>query len=489
MSLTDTEAQNIQGIGIAGFRKDHQQLIFVKIDDPAGGRALLAELASRTANAWEVKQFNDLFGEIAAREREPLETIRATWIATLISASGYSKLGVNLQELPAGSGSDAFRAGMAARADSIGDTRANDAPTQWLEPFRPGNGVDLLIVAASDDPTQLGDVCEELHDRISAHHCTAVFDELGETLPADLRGHEHFGFKDGISQPAIDGWDAPPAAGEPAALPMGEFVLGYPDQAGQTTPVGDLWKDGSFAIFRRLRQDVFGFRQQADTNIPDANPQLSPAQLEAKLVGRWPSGAPVELSPNVDSNDVTNAFDYDQDGDGFNVPRFAHIRKANPRHEPRPDLDQDPTERHRMIRRGSPYGPPLDPAATADDGTDRGLHFISIVADPARQFEFVQANWMDNPNFPNGGAPAEPGGPYQPPQPGTPADGPDPVAGHFDNDAQDALNQQPSGFHPFGLIHEFVTLSGGEYFFIPSLPALKRLAEGATSSSPTAPAQ
>src|ERR1700693_5765414 len=138
MVLTDTQAQNIQGLGIAGFRKDRQQLIFVRIKDAKKARKLVGKLAQRTANAWEVKAFNDLFSEVRARGREGEGTIKATWVGALFSASGLAKLGIGFDDLPAGDCRDAFVAGMAARADKIGDTRPSDAPAQWLKELRAG---------------------------------------------------------------------------------------------------------------------------------------------------------------------------------------------------------------------------------------------------------------------------------------------------------------------------------------------------------------
>lgn len=486
---TDAQAKNIQGVGIAGFRKDHQQLIAVRFDDAQRALGLIGQLAERTANAWEVKQFNDLFSEIRSRGRQAEESVEATWLATLISASGFGKLGVNLDELPPAESYDAFKAGMASRASQIGDTRASDTPTQWLPEFRADHGgVDLLLIIAADRAEHLDGVCERLHNAISDHGCVALFDERGHTLSGPLRGHEHFGFKDGVSQPAIDGWDDPPAPGEPSAVPLGEFVLGYPDAAGVIAGLGDLWLDGSFAVFRRLHQDVYGFRQQAAAGVPGADPALDAPTLAAKMVGRWPSGASLETSPNGDDGNVSNAFGYAQDADGSNVPRFAHVRKANPRDEQRVDLADQPTERHRMLRRGASYGPPFAAAATADDGEDRGLHFISVVGDLDRQFEFVQRQWLNDANFPNGADAPGPNQPYGPPTPGEPGDGPDPLAGEFDPGAQDALHQ-PSAVHQFAVNHEIVTVTAGEYFFAPSLKALERLAAGATASTVEAEAQ
>jgi hypothetical protein len=113
------------------------------------------------------------------------------------------------------------------------------------------------------------------------------------------------------------------------------------------------------------------------------------------------------------------------------------------------------------------------------------LHFISVVADLARQFEFIQRQWLNDPNFPNGSVPPGAGQPYGPPTPGEPGDGPDPLVGEFDAGSPDALHQ-PSGGHQFAVNQELVSVSAGEYFFAPSLVALQRLADGATTSTPTA---
>jgi Dyp-type peroxidase family len=488
--MTDKQARNIQGVGIAGFRKDHQGLIGVRIDDPHKARKFLHHLSQRTANAWEVKRFNEEFSEIKRRGGADPEELQSTWVATLIAASGYEKLGISFDGLPAGPGKDAFVSGMAARAATIGDTRPKDVPTQWLQPFQQKGGVDMLLIVAADDQDDLARVCEKLHGEISRSGCSVVFDELGETLPGHLRGHEHFGFKDGNSQPLIVGWDRPPKQGEPPALPLGEFVLGNPDWAGPGPTVGELWAGGSFAVFRRLRQDVLAFRQEtasiSQTATPALDPPLTPEQVAAKLVGRWPSGAPLATAPDADDKKVTNAFDYIDDEEGLKTPRFAHNRKVNPRHEKRDDLATDPTERHRMLRRGIPFGPPLPTDATTDDGVERGLHFISVIADPVRQFEFVQSNWANNPNFPNGGAPGVPGGQYTPPAPGIAPDGPDPLAGEFDVGASDSLHQ-PSGLHTLSLA-EVVTVSAGEYFFVPSIKALRQLAARKAWASAEAPA-
>ena len=489
--FTEAEEQAIQGIGLARFRKDHQELLFFRFGPVEDAHRLLAQLAPRVASLWEVSRFNDLFSEITGRVPGAQEGIvEATWVGLGISARGYRALGVNLGGLGSSPGVEAFTEGMAKRsAEHIGD-RQEDQPENWFEPFRAGAGVDAILVVAADDPDSLDHEVDRLSRQLRDAGAEICFQERGDTLPEPLTGHEHFGFKDGISQPAIEDFDPPPGEHEPPALPAGEFLLGYPTNAGPSTIAGDLWAGGSFGAFRRLRQNVAAFRMQAtDIAAPTpiageaTSPALSSSQIEAKLVGRWPSGAPTELDPEAEPAEaagVTNAFDYSSDPDGQNAPRFAHIRKVNPRNEERPDREEDPAQNHRMIRGGIPYGDPL-PAGAADDGADRGLHFLSFVADLDKQFEFVQRAWASNPNFPNGSKPA-PNSPYGPPAPGTPADGVDPIIGaHAQRDM--ASLHQTGGIHTLALSAETIRVTAGEYFFYPSIRAILRLSEGAVASS------
>jgi Dyp-type peroxidase family len=477
-AFTPEQLKDIQGFSLAGFRKDHQELLFIRFPDAPSGRALLGRLGPRTANAWEVGQFNEVFSEIRHRTGE--ETICATWVGVLISAAGYQALGVAMSGLPQSEGTAAFIAGMAARAQQLGDTGPLDQPAAWLEPFRPAAGVHACVVIAADEESDLEEAMAKVGDEISATGCEVVYQERGNTLPGDQAGHEHFSFKDGISQPAIQGYDADPATNEPPAVAPGEFVLGYPNTAGSSVPVtGTLWTNGSFAAFRRLYQDVAGFRAQAVAGVPGSSPQLSPDQTAAAMVGRWTSGAPLELNATTDPGEsgITNAFQYKaNDDDGHLCPHFAHIRKANPRDETTPTPASDNPATHRMLRRGIPFGPPL-PTGAQDDGAQRGLHFFCAVADLDRQFEFVQRQWLNNVNFP-GGQPGPAPGTYSPPAQGTP-DGPDPVVGE-QTAGEECTLVQPSGQHAFSIMKQVVHVTAGEYFFIPSLAALSALAGGAT---------
>lgn len=470
----------MQGIGIAGFKKDHQELIFVTFPNAAAARGLLADLQPMIATAADVSAFNQLFSSISKRTGR--ELLEATWIGVLLSSHAYSTLGVSFSGLPPGEGTNAFQQGMAARGQQIGDVQPGDLSSGWLPAFQPANRVDALIVVASDDRDDLDEMVTSITELVTSAGCAIVFQEGGATLPDPLRGHEHFGFKDGISQPSIIAFDLPPDPSAPPAVAPGEFVLGYPTETSPTPlTVDSLWVNGSFAVFRRLTQDVAAFRAQVNTPIAGANPQLTSSQIGAALVGRWPSGAPLALNPTGDPGPagITNDFEFQAaDPNGQITPLFCHIRKANPRDEQTPDAANDNPKLHRMIRRGIPFGPPLPTGASADDGVVRGLHFISIVADVDQQFEFVERQWVNSPNFPTGVV-VQSRSPYGPPPNQVPC-GPDPVIGEFPAGSQCVLEQQ-SGNTPFALLSQLVHVTAGEYFFVPSITALGLLASGTTT--------
>ena len=430
---TEVREDNIQGVGLPGFRKDHQELLFVRFGEAKKARRLIGHISPTVANHKEVAAFNGLYSEIRGRGGEAADawTVQATWLAVGLTAGGMEELGADLNGLPEGEGKTAFSETMRKRASEIGDTREGDAPSGWKRAFRPdAKPIHMLLIVAADNGDDLDHRVKELRQRIEDTDCDVAFSERGHALRGAAHAQEHFGFRDGISQPSIVGLESAPAEHEPDAVALGEFVLGYHDQTGETPTVSDTFKDGSFIVFRRLQQHVFDFRSQAATPVPEADPTLSPPQMEAKMIGRWPSGTPTAASPKEDPGDSgeTNAFDYEDDQEGERTPRFAHIRKVNPRKEKVPDPENESAGRHRMIRRGIPFGEPLAKDATSDDDRERGLHFISVVADVSRQFEFIQRQWANDPNFPNGGKPGTPGSPTNRPRRANHQMGPTPLS-------------------------------------------------------------
>jgi Dyp-type peroxidase family len=272
---------------------------------------------------------------------------------------------------------------------------------------------------------------------------------------------EPFGYKDGISHPAVEGSGI--AGSNPLEPPLkaGEFVLGYRDETGGFPPSPqppELGRNGTYVVFRKLHQDVAAFRRYLRENSAGADDE---ALLAAKLMGRWKSGAPLALCPLHDDPALgadaarNNAFVFRADDPlGYATPPGAHVRRCNPR-----DADVAGVVRlHRMIRRGTAYGPPLPEGVLEDDGAERGLMFAFVGAHPKRQFEFVQSEWVNGGDFLGLG------------------DAKDPVVGAADGEGLFSVPHRPLPRKLRGLAR-FVVTRGGEYGFMPSLSTLRWLAE------------
>jgi Dyp-type peroxidase family len=279
---------------------------------------------------------------------------------------------------------------------------------------------------------------------------------VGSQPAAALGGgdREHFGFRDGISQPVIVGGGSADSGteGEPPIAP-GEFLLGHPDELGHTPTLAPavLGRNGTYAVYRKLRQDVAGFR--AFLAAGDAE------HLAAKLMGRWRSGAPLRQGIGADNTELVadprriNDFDYLTDPVGYACPRGAHVRRARPRD------GAVTTRRRRLIRRGMTYGPAL-PDGAPHDGIDRGLIGVFLNANIERQYEFVQRRWLNGASF--DGLSGET----------------DPITGPADRVF--TWQRRPVPRRHIDL-PRFVTVRGGEYFFVPGMTGLQFLSEGGRS--------
>ena len=221
-----------------------------------------------------------------------------------------------------------------------------------------------------------------------------------------------------------------------------------------------LGRNGTYVVFRKLHTKVAAYRQYLRAKAADREEE---ALLGAKMVGRWQGGAPLALSPDRDDPELgsdpqrNNDFHYGDDPRGFKCPVGAHARRANPRDA----LDSDGSVNvrlHRMIRRGTSYGPELPEGVLEDDGADRGIIFVFVGAHIKRQFEFVKTQWLNDGIFI--GAPSEA----------------DPLVGPGDGTTSFTIPQRPIRRRLQDL-PPFVTTRGGEYFFAPSLSAMRWLAE------------
>jgi Dyp-type peroxidase family len=513
------DLSQIQGNVLAGFNKDHQTLIFLRFPEGTESRDWLDAVVDDIATTAEVKQFNDLFREMhdrrRSRERGERQILQAVWTNVAFTASGLGRLGVG--DADAASMSEAFHAGMAARAGIIGDQGANE-PATWRFGASKGQ-IDAVLIVAADNEHDLHDEVAHHHRQLARHGVGIVFEQEGQTR-SDNPGHEHFGFKDGISQPGIRGFTpqtgADPDQGDPGQdlVWPGEFVLGYPMQTPALAapggygdpqvephqepsnpapvPAGTLalpWMiNGSYLVIRRLTQDVAAFRAFVGEQAAAQVPPMEPGRLGAKLVGRWESGAPLEpqgddpAPPDVPATDPSiadptllaadhiNNFDFN-DADGQLVPLAAHIRKVYPRNEATKLGGEADAERRRLLRRGIPFGlsyrggavPDSPHGAKAKYPHDRGLVFACYQADIEQQFEFVQQHWVNEPSFPDAASGDT-----------RPAAGQDPVIAQQDAERTFSLpGGNPAVLNP---IAQWVTTTGGEYFFAPGLAALEHFA-------------
>lgn len=366
---------------------------------------------------------------------------------------------------------DAFQAGAASRAEALRDTGAS-APETWLI-GRGDQQVAAILTIAADDRSDLGVEVGKMRALAAEHGLVVIFEQSGATLPGGRAGHEHFGFKDGISQPGVVGLDRVGPDGfrdghrGDEMIAASEFVLGHDRQGEDDSHEHPEWMaDGSFQVFRRLRQDVPGFWAQVTervSSLPSDDPMKEDV-LGAKLVGRWRSGTPLARAPQRDNRSAQdrgrdNDFNFNGDLEGHTTPRFAHIRKMYPRDRRFND------DRRRILRRGIPFGRPFDPAGGRGRGVDadRGLLFNVFMASIEEQFEFLQQSWAHLADFP-GVVVGD-----------SKVDGPDPIIGEDPAPvrlAREGLEDTTLDFR------RFVVTSGAVYAFAPSISTLRRLGSG-----------
>lgn len=496
------ELEDIQGNVIPGFKKDSQHFIFLRIVNADLAKRWLKNLAPRLSSAKEVHDAHLLWKGMRRKlGREP-DNLDFLFLNCAISAQGLQKLGVPGIEL---FDDAAFKLGLENRSSLIGDPPAGSgsagAPELWV--FGSGKKrPDILLIIAADDSAWATKVEQELLSSARLNGLQRVHVDRGRVRPGAMAGHEHFGFKDGISSPAIRGrassksdhfveprvWpsdqafdvyrDRYSAPGRQLVWP-GHFLFGYPRQKRDepesmrpgSEPVGPQWaRNGSFLVYRRLNQDVLAFRRFLDEATKDLRTSgryhgMSEERLGALLVGRWASGWPLARDPQVDrgANQLgENYFGFSEatianlpndphplnaaDPDGHICPFSAHVRKVQPRDD---STDIGPMERtfqKLLLRRGITFGPEFD-----EDAKERGLLFVAYQTSIVDQFEFLMNDWVNDANKPHAGS------------------GIDPIIGatrgHLIN-LGNGLSLNVTG--------GWVTATGGEYMFAPSVSFFTR---------------
>lgn len=484
--VSELELDDIQGVLLSGYgHLNNSRYLFLQITDADAAKIWLNQLVPTIATAnWQ--------------KAKPTEAVNLALTYRGLKALGLAE---NRSSTPAEFAfSPEFCEGMAARAERLGD-RHNNSPEHWELKFRMGerdfeDGQDqseqdchlLLILQAKDCP-KLDQLYRQQQQQMGGV-------KVLHNLTGEVPRKDHFGFNDTVSQPDIEGSPIliKKLVQQPAlvqdVIKAGEFILGYlnEDQQFPATPtvpcewdtegylqlhpkrpdLRDLGRNGSYLVVRQLEQHVGAFRQFLQSQ---SDKQAQQELIAAKMVGRWPSGAPLVLHPETDPAQhmpqgepykPENRFGYRSlDAAGLRCPLGAHIRRVNPRDALGADRQSSGSRKHRILRRGALYGDPLPEGEWQDDGQKRGLLFMAINANLQQQFEFIQTMWINNARFSNLNSETDP------------LIGTAPSA--ESKQRQFTVQQQPVRQRLMNL-PDFVTLKGGGYFFLPSLSALWFLA-------------
>ncbi len=446
--MPDPNLADVQGFILRGYRMPCVRHFVLQIKDVAGSKQFLASLVSGdTASSTQI-------------------TTASLWTAKPYYCLNIGLTSEGLKELRLSDASLAsfpreFLAGSAARSDIVGDI-GESAPENWIVGGLKTPPPHMLLFLYAQDSDVLEAKTAILRTLFSGQGAlTELSYHDGNVLPGE---RVHFGFRDGISQPTIEEVSPKDPHDPQPVAPVGEFLLGYhyqfSDTYGYPVPKPEaLGINGSFAAFRILRQEVDAFENFLQETAPAIG--MSVEMLAAKLCGRWRNGIPLVLSPTSDSPDPPiapdqlNNYDYvPADVRGYRCPLGAHMRRVNPRGEV---VAGGSGHKRRVIRRGMPYGPPYDPA-NPNDGIERGLLGLFINGSLAQQFEFLMSIWINQGDFVglNGMR--------------------DPLLGN--NVPQDSKFLIPSeeGTKTVTGFSRFVITRGSLYCFLPSITALKYLA-------------
>ncbi|KIM30375.1 hypothetical protein M408DRAFT_66228 [Serendipita vermifera MAFF 305830] len=421
-------ATNIQGDILIGMRKKMEAFYFFTINDAPG---------------FKKKLHNDIMPmitdtlQLLSVSTQPLVALNLAF-----SQSGFNKLGIidNLQD-------SVYSNGQTADANNLGDT----GTSTWVPEFI-GTKIHGVFLIASDQQSLLAAQITVL-ESILGTFITKIYELDGQIRPPPFEGHEMFGYLDGVSQPAVAGFNINPVPGQQVINP-GVILVGEP---GDTLlPARPGWtKDGSFLVFRQLRQLVPEFNKFLWDQAPALTGMTqtqSADLLGARMVGRWKSGAPIDLSPLADNPalgaDPNQNNDFDFFHTGFNptsdeshCPFAAHIRFGL-------FGEMHVTDAEIQTNSSSP-----------EPDLERGLAFVSYQSRIDLGFQFIQRAWENDPGFPFGKI-------HNP--------GHDPISGQNNGAARFFAGYDISNTNlNLAMPTEFVVSRGGEYFFSPSIEALR----------------
>jgi Dyp-type peroxidase family len=473
--MVTLELEDIQGYIIRGYaRMSYSRFVLLQV--PASGHdahGWLHALSDQLTTARHISRKEDL----------PPTCLNIAFTAPGLKALGLHQGNVNGFNLE-------FREGMVTehRQRLLGDFDDSDPDTwEWGGPGK--ETVHMILMVFGKDK----DTCLDYYEKLRTDYLSKGLKEVreldGQTLP---KNKEHFGFRDGISQPVIKGSGR--VGPDNNMVSPGEFILGYENNYGvyPDTPLvrvdqgdmnllatdaggsgfKDLGRNGSFLVLRQMEQDVesfWNFMNEKTKNADGTINEEESTKLAARMVGRWPSGAPLTKYPDKDPGVISDDDDFgyaQNDPDGLKCPMGSHLRRCNPRDSFEDDKPKESlrlSNRHRIIRRARLYGQPIVGSPTNNKPEGKvGLLFNCFNADISRQFELIQYTWANSTKVKQL---------YNDPDPiiGTRQIAHDGLPQNFTIQAC-PVNKTVSG------LKRFVTIRGGAYFFFPAITTIRYLA-------------
>jgi Dyp-type peroxidase family len=452
--MSKLDVTDIQGFVLRGYNFPFAMFLFLKFSTEQTGRQCVGELVDSvtTGERWDSEK-------------------PATTTNIAFTYKGFEALGLPVPSLL--SFPVEFVQGMKARGEILSDTGRN-ASAHWDHYWE--GGVHAWLGVFARTAADLDRRSAELRSTVEAAGTRVVGSQDAAALVVNgqITAKEHFGYTDGFGNPEYLGVekDRQPGQGKLsedggwAPLATGELLLGYADEAGEL-PVAPLphllANNGTFMVYRKLHQNVATFREYLKAKgafFPGGEEKLA-----SKFIGRWRDGTPVELSPEApdpavvaDKNRNVN-FTFGNDLEGKRCPIGAHVRRTNPRDAF--GFNGKLINRRRISRRGMPYGAYTPENEPARDDENHGIVFMALNASIFRQFEFVQQQWIEYGNDAKQGNDR------------------DALMGNHEAGDKFVIQGTDDPQNPPCVCAElphFVELRGGDYFFLPSITALRMIA-------------
>ena len=465
------ELDDVQGYVIRGYgNMQFSRFALLKITDPALAKKWIDKISRSLTNATIL----------------PKDKLPKTCLNIAFTKNGLKKLGMSKRNIK--TFSPPFKEGMVTphRGRLLGDVDGS-SPDQWKWGGTKKKKVQIMLLVFGETE----EICLKYYSSLKKEFVKNGLKKYRNLDGRTLKDNkEHFGFRDGIGQPIIKGSGR--VGPEYNCVNPGEFILGYknnyniyPDSPRIVKKQGnvnllpsdparpgdkDLGRNGTYLIVRQMQENVNDFwnfmRKKTEKN--GSVDKEESIKLAARMIGRWPSGAPLTKFPDKDPGGVSDDNDFlyaKDDGDGAKCPFGSHLRRMNPRDSFENDSKKESIElsnRHRLIRRARLYGNEIkDPPPFRKEkaGKEVGLYFNCFAADISRQFEFLQYTWSNYPKIKQL------------------YNDPDPIIGVLENPIkckeQNFTIQGKPVNKTIQNLQRFIEIKGGAYFFFPSITTIR----------------